>query len=138
MRKIYCAKDPLMIAHLRNVLGLHGIECVIRKTDLATGAGELPPVDCWPELWIVDEGRLAESEAILKKTLAPLEAVKKPWICCACGEEIEGQFSECWQCGRERAGGLMGVSQVTTVSAPGKKETGQPGCRLVRWLTSLG
>jgi hypothetical protein len=74
MRKIYCAKDPLMIAHLRNVLGLHGIECVIRKVDLAAGAGELPPVECWPELWIIDDARLAEGAAILKKSLAPLEA----------------------------------------------------------------
>ncbi len=90
-----------MIAHLRNVLALYGIDSVIRKLDLATGAGELPPVECWPELWIVDDERVVEAEAILKKTLAPVEAVKKPWTCSNCGEEIEGQFSECWKCGRE-------------------------------------
>ncbi len=91
-----------MIAHLRNVLALYGIDCVTRKLDLATGAGELPPVECWPELWIMDDERVAEAEAILKKMLAPVEAVKKPWICYNCGEEIEGQFSECWKCGRDR------------------------------------
>ncbi|MGH7927524.1 MAG: putative signal transducing protein [Candidatus Binatia bacterium] len=103
MKKVYCAKDPLMVAHLRNVLVLHGIECVTRKLDLATGAGELPPVECWPELWIVGDERLTEAQAILKKTLAPVEAVKKLWVCSGCGERIEGQFSECWKCGRERA-----------------------------------
>ena len=44
----------------------------------------------------------AEAEAILKKTLAPLKSVKKSWHCAGCGEEIEGQFSECWKCGRSR------------------------------------
>jgi hypothetical protein len=102
MRKIYCAKDPLMIAHLRNVLGLHGVESVTRKVDLSSAAGELPPIECWPELWVVDDGRCAEAEAILKRTLAPLEAVKKSWNCTGCGEIIEGQFSECWKCGRDR------------------------------------
>jgi hypothetical protein len=122
MRKIYCAKDPLMIAHLRNVLKLHGIDCVVRKLDLATGAGELPPVDCWPELWITDDSQLCEGEALLKRTLAPLEAVRKPWICSGCGEEIEGQFSECWQCGRERTGWHAGASPVTSMSLPGRQK----------------
>jgi hypothetical protein len=102
MKKVYSAKDPLMVGHLRNVLVLHGIECVTRKLDLTTAAGELPPVECWPELWIIDDERLSEAQVILKKTLAPVEAVRKLWECSACGEQIEGQFSECWKCGRER------------------------------------
>jgi hypothetical protein len=102
MKRVYCAKDPLMVGHLRNVLALHGIECVTRKLDLTTGAGELPPLECWPELWIIDDKRLAQAQAILRKTLAPLKAVKKHWICSGCDERIEGQFSECWKCGRER------------------------------------
>ena len=121
MRKIHCAKDPLMIAHLRNVLGLHEIDCVTRKLDLAAGAGELPPVECWPELWIIDDKRLAEAKAILKKTLAPLEPVKKPWICSGCGEEIEGQFSECWQCGRERADRFTRMSRAVPVAGTGRQ-----------------
>jgi hypothetical protein len=102
MKRVYSAKDPLMVGHLRNVLVLHGIQCVTRKLDLTAAAGELPPVECWPELWIIDDEQLAEAQAILKKTLAPVEAVRKLWECSACGEQIEGQFSECWKCGRER------------------------------------
>jgi hypothetical protein len=101
MKRVYCAKDPLMVGHLRNVLALYGIECVTRKLDLNTGAGELPPVECWPELWILDDERFAQAQAVLTKTLAPVKAVKKSWVCWGCGEQIEGQFSECWKCGRE-------------------------------------
>lgn len=102
MKRVYCAKDPLMIGHLKNVLATFGIRCVTRNLDLATGAGELPPIDCWPELWIVNDEKFARARAILKKTLAPLETVKKSWRCDGCGEDVEGQFSECWNCGRSQ------------------------------------
>jgi hypothetical protein len=102
MKRVYCAQDPLMLGHLRNVLALHGIECLTRKLDLGTGAGELPPVECWPELWVIDDARVAEAQAILKRALAPMKAVRRTWTCRGCGEQIEGQFTECWKCGRER------------------------------------
>ena len=78
MKKVYSAKDPLMVAHLKNVLETYGIKCVTRKLDLAIAAGELPLIECWPELWIVDGDRKSEAETILKRTLAPLVSVKKP------------------------------------------------------------
>ena len=90
-----------MIAHLKNVLETFEIRCTTKKFDLSSGAGELPPTECWPELW-VEEGRFAEANAILKKTLAPIKAVRKPWRCQRCAEEIEGQFTECWKCGQSR------------------------------------
>lgn len=102
MKKIYSAKDPLMVAHLKNVLATFGIRCVTRKMDLLSAAGELPPTECWPELWIINDEKLARAKAIIRKTLAPLESVKKPWRCAGCGEELEGQFTECWNCGRSR------------------------------------
>ena len=105
MKKVYTSRDPLMIGHLKNVLATFGIKCVTRHLDLSSAAGELPPTECWPELWVVDDTRHAEAATILKKTLAPLESVKKPWGCKSCGEEVEGQFSECWNCGESRVKG---------------------------------
>jgi hypothetical protein len=105
MKKVHTARDPLMIGHLKNVLATFGIQCVTRHLDLSSAAGELPPIECWPELWVVDDTRHAEAATILKKTLAPLESVKKPWGCKSCGEEVEGQFSECWNCGESRIKG---------------------------------
>jgi hypothetical protein len=85
MKKVYSAKDPLMVAHLRNVLATFGIDCFTRNLDLSSAAGRLPPIECWPELWIQDDEKLARAKSILKKTLAPLESVKKPWRCAGCG-----------------------------------------------------
>lgn len=104
MKRIHSAKDPLMIGHLKNVLATFGIRCVARNLDLNIAAGELPPIECWPELWVVDDEKVAKAKAILRKMLAPLESVKRPWNCAGCSETIEGQFSECWNCGRDRFG----------------------------------
>ena len=104
MKRLHSAKDPLMIGHLKNVLAAAGIKCVARNVDLISAAGELPPVDCWPELWVIDDEKFGRAEAVLKKTLGPLRVVRKPWTCAGCGESIEGQFSECWNCGRDRSG----------------------------------
>lgn len=104
MKRLHSAKDPLMIGHLKNVLDTFGIPCIARNSDLISAAGELPPVECWPELWVIDDDKFGRARSILKKTLAPLHAVKRPWHCDGCGEVIEGQFSECWNCGRDRFG----------------------------------
>jgi hypothetical protein len=115
MKRVYCAKDPLMIGHLKNVLETFGIRCVTKKFDLACAAGELPPIECWPELW-VEDAQHGEAEAILKKTLAPLKSVKKPWKCDDCGEEIEGQFTECWKCGQSRSSSCRESPRLSTPS----------------------
>jgi hypothetical protein len=104
MKRIYSAKDPLMIGHLKNVMATFGIKCITRKLDLISAAGQLPPTECWPELWVVDDDKASRARSILKKTMAPLASVKKSWTCSGCGEKIEGQFSECWNCGCDRAG----------------------------------
>jgi hypothetical protein len=54
----------------------------------------------------VDDGKAARAKGILKRTLAPIASVKKPWLCNGCNETIEGQFSECWNCGRDRSGAM--------------------------------
>ena len=117
MKRVYSAKDPLMISHLKNVLAAAGIRCVARNVDLISAAGELPPVDCWPELWVIDDEKFGRAAAVLKKALAPLRIVKKPWHCGGCDETIEGQFSECWKCGRDRFGIRADRPRIPSVAA---------------------
>ena len=69
------------------------------------------------ELWVVDDDKASRARSILKKTMAPLASVKKSWTCNGCGEMIEGQFSECWNCGCDRAGvKSRGVVKLTSLS----------------------
>lgn len=97
MRKIHTAESIIEIAHLRNVLVTAGIRCQIRNDRLMGALGEIPFVDCWPELWLVDEGDALRAKGLINDELRPAHA-REPWTCTHCGEIIEGQFSECWHC----------------------------------------
>lgn len=97
MRKIHTAESLIEIAHLRNVLEASGIRTQIRNDRLMGVLGEIPFVDCWPELWLMDERDALAAKGLIDNELRPLDS-REPWTCATCGEKIEGQFSECWHC----------------------------------------
>ena len=99
MIKIYTSGDPLLIHHYRNLLENAGISCSIKQSYLSGGVGELPPIECWPELWIEQDSRKAEAERIISSSGHTIDG--KFWQC-ACGEKHEPQFMVCWKCGSKR------------------------------------
>jgi len=104
MKRIYTTPDLLMLGHLKNVLESHGIDCLVKNLHLTGLAGQLPPIECWPELWIVKDEQWTLAKSVLERALKPLTPVNQPWKCAKCGEEIEGQFNGCWRCGSARTG----------------------------------
>ena len=103
MKVVYSASNLVMVSHYRSLLDTHGVPSRIRNEFLAGAAGELPPVECWPQLCVEDhlEARALE---VLKTAMHAAPAGEGPlaWTCGRCGEAIEGQFTECWQCGFSR------------------------------------
>lgn len=99
MHKIFSSLTSVEIHNLKNVLEARGIECEIRGESLRTGLGELPVNECWTELWIVDDSRIDEAKRILSGADHPTGA---PWNCPQCGESVEAQFGQCWNCQAER------------------------------------
>lgn len=97
MRKIHTAESLIEIAHLRNLLEAAGIACQIRNDRLLGALGEIPFVDCWPELWLADERDALRAKGLIDAYLRPADDAES-WTCTACGEIIEGQFAECWHC----------------------------------------
>jgi putative signal transducing protein len=103
MRKVYTSDSLIEIAHLRNLLELAGIGCIVRNERLSSISGEIPFVECWPELWVCRSGDALRARGIIDLALeAP--AGGAPWTCPRCGEQIEPQFAECWQCAAARPG----------------------------------
>ncbi len=98
MKRLYGSDDRTLIAHLRALLEARGIACVVRNEYLGGAAGELPPHECWPELWVVEARDWERARALIAEETAPADAT--PWTCPGCGEVIEGQFARCWNCGR--------------------------------------
>jgi len=63
--------------------------------------GEIPFLEAWPELWVAELDFDRAQELI--ETAVHGEGLAEPlWTCPSCGEEVEGQFTECWNCGHER------------------------------------
>lgn len=75
-----------------------GIAAVVRNEYLSSAMGELPPAECQPQLWVLDDADAARAEALLTHS----EAGGPEWRC-ECGERLGAQFSQCWRCGALRA-----------------------------------
>lgn len=84
------------VHHLKNVLEQEGIACIVKNELLRGGLGEIPFLDCMPELWVLDDGALPRALELLERELEPAEG--RPWRCRRCGERNEGQFAVCWKC----------------------------------------
>ena len=90
------------IGHLKNVLEQAGIPCLVRNEQLSGGLGEIPFIDCFPELWVVRDDDLERARALVDQQRRGT-ADSSGWRCRKCGESNEGQFSACWQCGEADA-----------------------------------
>ncbi len=101
MKKIYSADNLIMAGHVKGLLESNSIECIIKNQNLAGAIGELPPVECWPEVWVVHEEDYSQAMKIVDSVITHDQHLHNEWKC-ICGEIIEGQFSACWQCGTDR------------------------------------
>ena len=62
-------------------------------------AGEAPFIS--PELWIMNDEDYPRAKEIVDAWQNAEIENHGPWVC-RCGETVEGQFTSCWKCGRER------------------------------------
>jgi hypothetical protein len=72
----------------------------VRNTTLAGALGEIPFLECAPQLWLMNDADEARAREILQQLREP--ATGLPWRCGSCGEESEPQFGTCWKCGQTR------------------------------------
>ena len=101
MQKIYTSPDRLMVFHCKNILESHNIACFIKNEYLAGAAGEIPSHECWPELWVENIKKYDNAMQILQDNYRENNSLLD-WKCTKCSEQLEGQFTACWQCGEDR------------------------------------
>ena len=73
-----------------------GFDACLNRYFLGAAAGELPPDQCLPEVWLADRSQ----ETAAREMLAALQRLPQRRWMCACGELVEGGFESCWHCGR--------------------------------------
>jgi hypothetical protein len=100
MKRVFTAQSLAELGHLRNLLEQAGIACLIKNEQLAGGLGEIPFLECLPELWVVFDDEEANAAALIRDAQATsVSADARPWACRECGASNEAQFAACWQCG---------------------------------------
>jgi hypothetical protein len=101
MKRVYSAEHGLMTEHIKDILQEEGINCMMKNLNLAGAVGEIPPIECWPEVWILEDEDYDRASSIVEDLIKDSDEYRSSWVC-QCGEKIEGQFTACWSCGTVR------------------------------------
>jgi predicted RNA-binding Zn-ribbon protein involved in translation (DUF1610 family) len=92
---VYSSRDALEAHFLAGLLKSNDIPAVVTGEDASLGA-YLPGLIC---VDVRDEDLNAAKLMVERLASgAPPNQPGAPWTCTNCGEQIEGQFSECWNC----------------------------------------
>jgi len=102
LKTIFSSLNLVEVHHLKNLFQSAGIRCRIKNEDLVRLAGEIPFPECTLQLVIEREDDAPAAEALLDEFLHPQRTGGEIWCCPSCGENLEGQFTACWQCGGGR------------------------------------
>jgi len=98
VKKLTSSDSLITINHYKNILQSEGIACEIRNEHLGSIMGEMPFPEVWPQLWVKNDLDYDRAKQLLEED-SVAESPSEPWYCKKCGEENEGQFSACWNCG---------------------------------------
>lgn len=99
MRRVRSFRNLAAAHHAMNLLRIAGVPAIVRNEFLASAMGELPPTECLPEVWILDDADEWRAKKLLDD---PAGGGGSAWVCGECGEVSEPQFTQCWRCGANR------------------------------------
>lgn len=97
MKLLARAENLLQASIWSGSLRAAGIACELRNTTLAGAMGEIPFLECAPQLWIENDDDESRALALLEELRSPPPG--PAWVCPSCGESVESQFGACWNCG---------------------------------------
>ncbi len=105
MKQVYSARNEIDAQLVKGFLDDQGIESVVQGAALSTILGNIPATpETLPSLWVREEDvdRATTAIAGFKADAVPAQPASDPWTCPKCGEQIEPQFTECWNCGTNK------------------------------------
>ena len=101
MKKVYSNELLPMAGYIQSLLENNGIRCSIKNQALGGALGEIPPIECWPEVWVLNDEDYEKAMALITSLATNPADAEASWSC-ACGEENSNQFYSCWNCGGDR------------------------------------
>jgi hypothetical protein len=97
VRRVRQAPNIAIAALWVDVLREAGIVASVQRQFLGSVAGEIPPDQCLPEVWVTHDEQHGAAGTLLEQLL---NLPQRRWRC-VCGELVEGGFESCWSCGRD-------------------------------------
>ncbi len=101
MKKVYTSSDNILIGFLKGILEDQNIHILVKNEMLLGAVGEIPPIEVWPEIWVMEDRDETIAKTLIEQAVSPVKW-QREWQCPSCGEWIESQFSECWKCNSSR------------------------------------
>ncbi len=99
MKLLFRSSNLRDIGMVSSLLEELGIAYLIRNETIP-----LEGLAFFPELWILNDNDFAKARALREVFCTSPPVPEDPWICPSCGEQLEGQFALCWNCGASRPG----------------------------------
>src|SRR5687768_8133299 len=96
MRRLITAPNLAIATLWCDMLRQGGFDTSVQRAYASSIAGEMPPDQCLPEIWVMDDAQYASAQELLVQLR---HAPHRAWVCQACHEQIEGPFDQCWNCG---------------------------------------
>jgi len=106
MKTVYSSPHLFLVYLFKDILDSHHIPCIITNLYLSGAAGELPPTEVWPSLRVENDEDFDRATHLVSQEMSRQvrDANIQAWTCPHCGEQIEGQFHQCWNCGTVHEG----------------------------------
>lgn len=96
MRRLTNAPNLALATLWSDMLTHAGIATAVQRAFASSIAGEIPPDQSLPEIWVLDDDRLEAARSLLAELRRP---PTRHWWCPGCHERIDGPFEQCWNCG---------------------------------------
>ena len=102
MQRLESAPNLVIATLWADALSAAGIEARVFSRYLSSIAGEIPPHEALPTVWVLDDSQIERARSLLRELQRPLRG--PGWACRDCGESHGPQFATCWNCGARRPG----------------------------------
>jgi hypothetical protein len=95
MRRVFASGLPGDAELARSLLANYGIDARV----VGVGAGALGEAFAPPAVWVVRDDDEQRAIALIMQHRDPPPSEGPNWQCAVCGEENQGGFPTCWNCG---------------------------------------
>ena len=98
MKRLTTAPNIAIATLWADMLTSGGIGATVQRYFASSIAGEIPPDQALPEVWVDDAAQFDAAQRLLHELRHPPH---RRWVCAGCREQIDGPFEQCWKCGAQ-------------------------------------